>query len=343
LRALITGGTGFLGGFLLRRMLTERCSPRVLARPGKRADALAESGVDVCRGDLADPKGVASAVASIDTVFHCGAQVAPDHSWQRFVDGNVRGTQLVLEASVRAGVKRFVYTSSLGVYGVPAKDTSISEQAPLDARPELRGHYSHSKILAERSVLAFQECEQMPITVFRPGCLYGPGRRPPAGLLAFQKGSVCWVLGRRDTFLPLSYVENVVDALLLAARSESAGFRIYNLVDDSSLTQERYVDVKSELISQRTIFLPSWPLRMSAAVLEPLARVVPVAGMERFSRHALTRALYGARYETRRVREELGWAPRVGLREALRLTYASEPAGTGNPGAMEVRLRGAAR
>jgi 2-alkyl-3-oxoalkanoate reductase len=320
-RVLVTGGTGFIGGFLVDRLLAEGFPTRVLARPSSRADKIQNAGAEVIMGDLAGQDSVDRAVQGMECVFHCGAQVGSHGTREEFFQSNVRGTELILEASVRAGVQQVVYLSSLGVYGPPLNSHPITEETPFDPKPEKRGHYSHTKIIAERLAVRLAKQHGLPLVILRPGFVYGGASRPPAGLFAFQRGNRATVIGRKDCILPLNYVENLVDAMLLAVEVPSVETKQFNILDDDHLTQEQYSRIRRKIEGTRIHFLPGWPFRVASPLVEIAGHILPHERLKTFSRHQLDRTIQMVRYDTTRIRKELGWQPRVGLEQGLRMTF----------------------
>ena len=167
----VTGGTGFLGSYLLRDLLANGTNVRVLARPSPRSERLAAAGVEIVPGDLRDPESIAHAVRGADIVYHLAAKVgaAP---YEDYFEMNVDGTARVLEACAANGVGQFVYASSLAVYGPVAEGTRIDEHTPFDHKPELRDPYSESKIKADQLVSAFAKQSGMPTVIVREGIIY---------------------------------------------------------------------------------------------------------------------------------------------------------------------------
>lgn len=320
MRVLVTGGSGFIGGFLVRRFLKEGVAPRVLARPSVRADGLEGMGASVVRGDLTDGDSVTRAVDSIETVFHCGARVGSNGTWKEFFDSNVRGTEMILKACVQRGVKQVVYLSSLGVYGPSLNGYPVTEDTPFDSEPERRGHYSHTKIIAERLAVHLAKQHGVRLVVIRPGFVYGWQIKPPAGLLAFQRGSRAAVIGRKDSIFPLNFVENLVDLMLLAATAQAKGSGQYNVLDDDHLTQEQYTRTRRKVDGAKICFVPGWPLRTVVPLIETAARILPHDPLKTFSRSSLDRLIQPVRYDTNLVRKVLHWQPRVGLEEGLQTT-----------------------
>ena len=317
MRVLVTGGTGFLGGFLVRRLLAERVEVRLLVRPTSHLQAGVESATELAQGDLRDEESLARAVKDMEVVYHCAARVDTPGTKSEFFECNVTGTENLLKVSLRSGVRRFVYVSSLGVYNRPSRDQCIDEDTPFDDGPELRGHYAHTKILADRLAQSFAQKTGLPVRILRPGLIYGPGRDLPAGLFAFHKGRWCIVVGRRDCLLPLNYVENTVDALFLAARLDKGGLVHFNLIDDEELTLGRYHEIRSRIDRTRALFVPGWPFHLAAPVAQWLGHVLPNERLANLSRHQIERTLQSVRYDTRRIRRELGWQPQVPLERAL--------------------------
>ncbi len=122
----VTGGTGFLGSYLVRDLLARGTNVRVLARPSPRADRLAAAGVEIAPGDLRDPESIARAVRGADIVYHLAAKVgaAP---YKDYFEINVGGTERVVKACTENGVGQFVYASSLAVYGPVAEGTASTK------------------------------------------------------------------------------------------------------------------------------------------------------------------------------------------------------------------------
>src|SRR5271165_5130179 len=230
MRVTVTGGTGFLGGFLVRDLLAKGATVRVLARPSPRAEQLQAGGAEVITGDVNHHDSMARAVAGAGIVYHLAARVgaAPRRS---YFDVNVGGTERVLLASSRARVSQFVYLSSLAVYGPAEEGEPIDENTPLDKHPYLRDSYAESKIAADRLVSSYAQQTGLPIVVVRPGIIYGPGRPLPIGIFAFRAGGTNVVFGKPEHRFPLNYVENLVDALQTLA-GPGSGFREYNILDD---------------------------------------------------------------------------------------------------------------
>ncbi len=201
MRVCVTGGTGFLGSYLVRDLLASGTNVRVLARPSPRADRLAAAGVEIVPGDLRDPESIARAVRGADIVYHLAAKVgaAP---YKDYFDINVGGTERVLKACAEGGVGQFVYASSLAVYGPVAEGTRIDESTSFDDKPQLRDPYSESKIKADQLVSAFAKRSGLPTVIVREGIIFGPGRRLPAGIFAFRLGKHRHRL--RHTAKPLS-------------------------------------------------------------------------------------------------------------------------------------------
>jgi nucleoside-diphosphate-sugar epimerase len=321
MRVTVTGGTGFLGSYLVRDLLAKSVNVRVLARPSARAERLTAAGVEIVPGDLRDADSIARAVRNADVVYHLAAKVGAAPRKDYF-EINVGGTERVISTCAANSVGQFVYASSLAVYGPMKEGTRIDESTAFDDRPHLRDPYSESKIRADEAVSAFAKRTGLPTVILREGIIFGPGRKLPAGLFAFHLGNMDIVFGRPANRLPLNYVENLIDAMQVAATSGS-GLREYNVLDDDELTLDRYHVLKRLANRSRTHFASGWPLYVASPFAEMLRPIIPM-GDTRLSTHQLQRALQDRWYDTSKIRRDLGWAPRISLEEAIRKTLTEE-------------------
>ena len=319
MRVAITGATGFVGHALAKRLLAGGHQVRALARPTARGDALGQAGAEIIPGDLSNAEALSHLVEGAEIVYHAAAQVAGRASREQFFDANVRGTDAVLQAALRARPRRIIYMSSIAVYGPVQNDEIIDEDTPFDELPEERDYYAHSKIEADRLALKFARHSPVPLTIFRPGIVFGPGRPLPTALIGARIGKLDIVFGRRNQPFPLNYIDNLVDALELAAGETENDSRQYIILDDEKLTLGQYHEVRGKLTKARTTFWPAQPAVLAATVTHPIARLIP-GDAGAFSRRQMIRGSQDRRYSTRRVREELGWKPRVTLEEAIART-----------------------
>ncbi|MGZ7029740.1 MAG: NAD-dependent epimerase/dehydratase family protein, partial [Terriglobales bacterium] len=211
-----------------------------------------------------------------------------------------------------------VHVSSLAVYGPVPHGQRIDENSPYDESPQLRDFYAQSKILADQFAVKFARETALPLTIVRPGIVYGPGKPLPVGLLGFTVGKTNFVFGVSNNRIPLNYVENLVDAMQVAAHSGGGQLHQFNIVDDDDLTLAKYHEARMEVDKTTTHFFPGWPVLLAGPFAEIAVRVFSVGGSARFSKHQLNRALQDRWYDTHRIREETRWAPKVPLKEALK-------------------------
>jgi nucleoside-diphosphate-sugar epimerase len=323
MRVCVTGGTGFIGGALVDRLLREGASVRVLARPSPRADALAKSGAEVIQGDLSNSEALDEAVRGTEVVFHAAAMVEGGGSRKQFEETNLGGTQQVFEACIRQGVPHVVYLSSIAVYGLIRSGERIDELTPWDEWPGKRDFYARSKIEAEKYATAIGSETRLAVTILRPAVVYGPGRRLPVALLGFQAGKANVLFGRASLRFPITYIDNLVDAIMLAAKTDG-GLRKYIVIDDDSLTLGQYHATRAAIDKTRTMFCPGWLVLAGPTLLNGLTRILPVGRAKAaiWQRQA-QRALQDRWYDTSLIRKDLGWTPRVSLREAIEKTAKS--------------------
>jgi nucleoside-diphosphate-sugar epimerase len=317
MRACITGGTGFIGGALARRLLAEGVAVQLLARPSGRADQIESSGATVMRGDVENPDAVRKAIAGAEVVYHVAAKVEGPWTKEQFMETNVVGTEHVLDACRQLGTPRLVYLSSIAVYGPIAKGQGIDEETPFDEFPAERELYAQSKIAADQLVMEFARKTGTAVTILRPGIVFGPGRTLPLGLLAARLGKLAIVFGNRRQRMPLSYVENLVDAIKLAGTASHGGLREYIIVDDEQLTLGNYHAARGKAQRDWTVFMPAGIVVMAAS-----SGLVPLKSGG-FSKRQVVRATQDRLYHTKRIREELGWVPKIPLKEAIDRTLGA--------------------
>jgi 2-alkyl-3-oxoalkanoate reductase len=317
MRIALTGATGFVGGALTRRLLAEKQEVRVLARASRKADELEARGVTVIRGELGDASAIERTIEGAEIVYHLAARVSGSRSEREFTETNVGGTQRVLEACARHGVRRVVYHSSLAVYGPGHGATPIDESSPFDPHPELRGYYPESKIKADQFAASFAREKELSVVILRPGLIYGPGRIP-LGLLAFALGKTHFVFGQPSLHLPVNYIENLLDAIRMAGSWESREAEEFNIVDDEDLTLGEYHRALNETAHARTIFLPGWPVEFSAPGVDLVTRALGLMAGSRLTRYQVRRMLEDRFYPMKKIRTRLGWTARVPVSEALR-------------------------
>jgi nucleoside-diphosphate-sugar epimerase len=335
MRILVTGGSGFLGRYVVRRFLDRGDFVRVLVRDSHR-DAARMGGItnamdvraEEMVGDLRDQASLAQAVQGMDAVCHCAAHMQTSSPWRDFEEVNVRGTEKLLQAAAGGTVNRFLHVSSLGIYGLNGQ-AAITEESPLDDSKENRGHYTRSKIEAERLVWKYHREHNLPVTVVRPGLLYGPGKSPFVARVCVPiTPKLRIALGASQQRLPLAYVEDVAEGIDLALRNSGAIGKAYNIVDDS-IHQKEYLALlqQAKLSKAHTLLLSPTPLYPLLSLCERLCRWIGV--MTPVSRHQFERAMASIEYDTSRARQELGWSPRIGVAEGLRRIRTATGSGLG--------------
>ena len=177
MKALVTGGTGFLGSPVVERLLEQGHEVRALARKTSDITHLKTTAAEIILGDIEEYDSLVPAVDGVDVVFHAAARVMPGWGvWEDFEGVTVRGTENMLKASAEAGVSRFVYVSSGTVMGKAAlADTPAAETAPYDLEFNRDTNYDWAKMKGEQLAIDYHKQGRLPVTVVRPRMVYGPG------------------------------------------------------------------------------------------------------------------------------------------------------------------------
>lgn len=318
--ALVTGATGFIGTHLVRTLAERGIRVRALARDPVKAKRLLAPNVEVMIGDFGDPDVISGLAEGVDTIFHLASvMVGTPDEFQRV---DLDGTRRLLEEAKRAGVRRFVYTSTLGVYpfGDLRDGAMVSHATPVDESDRI-GPYSAAKIRVERMLMEATRQGEIEAVVVRPGLVFGPGTTPYLTHLPHvgtKRGDRYFVYGDGKVPLALTYVGNVVDALLLCATVPEAVGETFLLVDDDIPNQREFVGRLARLTGK--------PLEVRAiprAAVSLLGFGVESAFRMQGKKPKTTRRLlvgksHKFRFDASHAKRVLGWEPRISWQEGLR-------------------------
>ena len=254
--AFITGGSGFIGGRLVRRLVGEGVTVRALARSDDSAAAVSKLGAEPVKGDLQDPAAMTAGAEGCDVTFHLAAHVADWGPEEDFFRGNVDGTRNALEASRRSGVTRFVHcgTEAAILAGVPVENGD--ETLPL--RTDSPAPYSRTKAKAD-ALVRKADGDGIEALVVRPRFVWGAGDTTllPQITEAAQSRTFGWIDGGTHR-TSITHVDNVVEGLVLGARKGRGG-EAYFVTDGEDVVFREFI---SELLRPRASSRPTAPSRL---------------------------------------------------------------------------------
>lgn len=231
MKVFVTGGTGFIGGNLIKRLLKEGASVKALVRDQNKADEFEKLGVRSVIGDIMDKISIKGVLKDSDMFFHLGNVSRwwlPDKSLYYRV--NVEGTQNIVLEALKEGVKKVVYTSSLAAIRQPRGKITTEE---MEHKRDFESHYGRSKFLAEKEVLRIYREKGLPVVILNPGVVIGPGDLKTFGrtIIELLSGKLKAKLFE-ESIIPLVYIDDVIEGHMLAAAKGRAGEK-YILVGDN--------------------------------------------------------------------------------------------------------------
>jgi nucleoside-diphosphate-sugar epimerase len=315
----LTGASGYTGGRLLRALLGQGHAVSALVRGTASPPELAASGATLVPGDLADAEALQRLVAGADAVVHVAAVYrTAGHSDAYYHEVNVRGTLRLLEAAAGAGVRRFVHTSTVGVHG-DVREPPADETAPI----EPGDIYQATKAQGEAVALRFHRERGLPVTVVRPGAIYGPGEKRLLKLFrAVARGRYA-VFGSGKPFYHPVYIDDLVAGFLLALERPEAPGEAFILAGPRYVSQDELAQLIAEATGGRVLpfHLPAWPLQLAGAACEALC--VPLGLEPPLHRRRVDFWLKSRAFTTEKARRLLGYEPSVDLREGFARTAAA--------------------
>ncbi len=313
MKALVTGGSGFIGGHLVRYLLQRGYELSCLVRSESEPRALAGLPVARVSGSYFDHESLLRAVRGMDYIFHAGAVLsAPD--WPGYHKTNVEGTANILEAcaKVNPGLRRFVHVSSIAAAGPAARAKPLRETD--GCRPV--SLYGKSKYQAEQAVAAFGN--RLPIVIIRPPNVLGVGQRELQVILRLLRRRIFPLIGRREKQTSICFVQDVVRALALAAENDRATGRTYFVAAKEFYSWRGIIaQLLREMNGRFALKIPHQLLLALAFVSETGTRLTGKAPL-------VTRGdLRSARdnfwlCDASLIREELGFTPEVEFTQGIR-------------------------
>lgn len=322
MNVLVTGAGGFIGGYLLDKLLGAGHQVRALALDEADAGRIRRPEVEVVLGDVREAASLEGLADGVEMVFHAAARVSDWGPWREFESVTVRGTENMLEAAAKAGVRRFLLFSSTAVYvTAPAGTAPLDESAPYGGPDSPWGFYGRSKILAEQAALRYQQEGRLGVTIVRPVSIYGPGDRTflPRIVRYVRSPTAAWVRNR-DPLTPFLYVTDAVEGIFAAGMGEKAVGQAYTLGPDPEIRMREFVlaicralDIRPP--SRSVPYALAAPL---AALSEGLARLIGAREPPSLTRMSLFLMAQDQRYDISKARRDLGWQPTVSMEEGVR-------------------------
>jgi nucleoside-diphosphate-sugar epimerase len=317
MRILVTGGTGFTGTHLVRRLL-EKGHQVVCVdnQKGRSHDELVEKGAEVTIASVTERDLMEQLTRGCQRVYHLAAAFRKVNLGKKaYWDINVNATRHLLEAAYKHNVERFVYCSTCGVHG-DVKNPPAGEDAPIT--PE--DYYQYTKY--EGEVVAQEYIEKgMWVSIVRPAAIYGPGDPERFYMLykRVQSGKFIFLGDGSATYHPL-YISNLIDALELASEADEARGQAYLIAD------ERYVPIKELVlgiakaldVDLKIRHFPFWPVYAAAFCCEMLYKPLPFEPP--LFRRRVDWFRQNRAFDISKAKRELGYVPRVDLPTGLALT-----------------------
>jgi nucleoside-diphosphate-sugar epimerase len=305
--AFVTGGSGFIGGRLIRRLVSEGWTVRALARTDAAAGKVRADGAEPVVGDLAEPAAMRDGAQGCEYAFHAAAKLGEWGKRQEFERTNVRGTENALHACRAAGVRRFVHVGTEAALLAGKPLVQVDERAPL--RFDSKALYSATKARAEAAVLAAGD--GMEAVVVRPRLVWGRGDTTilPGLVEAVRARRFAWIGGGRHR-TSTTHVDNVVEGLLLAARRGAPG-GVYFVTDRPPVVFREFI---TRMLAARGVQAPSRsiPRPLAAAVAaasEGAWSLLPLPGQPPLTRMVYWLSALETAIDISRARAELGYRP----------------------------------
>lgn len=325
MRTLVTGGTGFIGSHLVERLVAQNRKVRVLVLPQPietieidNLRLLRKIGVEIIYGDLRDKDSLKKVTKNINIVFHLGAISRPMNiPEQTYFDINEDGTKNLLELCLKESITKFIHTSTVSVIGVspnghPLKENDFNKPT---------GPYALSKLKGEQIAINFYKRYSFPVTVVRPSLVYGPRCLVRLIMFRFIKRRLFPIFKDGKSHMEFCYVDNLIDATLLAETNLRSIGEIYNITDGSSYEIKNVVrTIAQEVVADYPwLKMPVWvgkSLGFTAEILGKVFNFYPP-----FSR---TTAEWMSTdmnvYDCSKAKRELKYDPKIDLREGIKRT-----------------------
>lgn len=313
---VVTGATGFTGGHLARALVRRGRTVRALVRDPVRAHHLEADGIELVAGDIRDGSAIERAVRGADVVYNIAAiyrHAGTSAAVYRAV--NATAAEQVVEAAGRAGVRRVVHCSTVGVHG-DVEHPPANEDAPL--RPG--DIYQITKLEGEARARNAGKRLGVEVTIVRPTGIYGPGDRRLLKLFRGVARRRFPMLGRGEIYYHLTYIDDLVDGFVACAEHPAAAHRTYILAGGEVTTLNALIAAVADVagVEPPRLHLPVWPFWIAGALCEGVC--VPVGIEPPLYRRRVDFYTKSRAFDIARARHELAYEPKVGLREGIQRT-----------------------
>jgi nucleoside-diphosphate-sugar epimerase len=332
---LVTGANGFIGSRVVEGLLElgfqhVRCFARP-SKAGSRLEALAKldgvgSRMEIITGNLLSPQDCVSAAKNAKVIFHLAAGRGEKSFPDAFMNSVVT-TRNLLEAAVSNGcLKRFVNISSFSVYSNQHKSHGklLDESCPVEQSPALRGEaYCFAKVEQEQIVIEYATRCCIPYAIVRPGQVYGPGNEGITGRVGIGTFGIFLHLGGSNT-IPLTYVDNCADAIILVGIKHGADGQIFNVVDDDLPTSRKFLQLyKRNVRSFRSLYVPHAISYALCYLWEKYSVWSNEQMPPAFNRRRWHSYWKSTSYSNEKLKKHVGWMPRVRTEDGLKLFFES--------------------
>jgi len=318
MRVAITGASGFLGGALAKAYREKGDDVVALVRAGSNTSMLAELGVELIEGELTEPASFLNLLDGVDLAIHCAAMAVDFGPWEHFQATNVDSVKYFLEACLTQKCRKAIYISSVAVYGNGRHHRGTDEDAPYE--DIIIDNYTKSKIYAERIAFDYYQIKKTPVTIIRPGYIWGNGDRAimPKMIDAIKTKKLAVVDGGVN-LMNLSHIDNVTQGIMLAAGKDIAIGRAYNLTDGSKVTTRRFFEDLLNIIGidYKLRSFPYVPAYVAAYCCELYAILKRFQIYPPLTRYTVRMGKYDQMFDISRAMNELGYKPRVLYKEGL--------------------------
>lgn len=317
MKALITGGTGFVGRHLVRELVSRGAACRLLVRPRSQTDWLRDmDNIELWQGDITEPDSLKGIAEGVDYVYHLAAaghvSAVSNKAFEKFIKVNVDGTRNLITACGGCNIKKFVHFSSTAAMGLIRKKLVEELVEPQPFTP-----YQKSKLESEKAALMLGAELGISVVIVRPCMIYGPGGKGEFfRMCRLMKKGFFPKVGLGKNLTPLVYVGDVVRGAIKAAE-KGVGGEVYLLTSERSIELDRMRQLVLEAWGSRSFYpyVPVWFMLFAAWCFELLARI---SGKQPIvTRRNIASTVWDREFSIEKAKRQLGYCPQVGFREGI--------------------------